>query len=111
MNSLYECTSEGSDCLQKRFDGILFSSLLHVIPKGSVLNRNTALFTEFTGNSCNSAFPYKAPPAVREWIYRDLYLHSAWVQFLSGQKWTEFACPAVNFDRLMKNKLMWILHI
>ncbi len=60
-----ECTSEGSDCLQKRFDGILFSSSLHVIPKGSVLNHNTALSTEFTGNSCNSAFPYKAPPAVR----------------------------------------------
>ncbi len=33
MNELYECTSEGSDCLQKRFDGILFSTLLHVIPK------------------------------------------------------------------------------
>ncbi len=24
---------------------------------------------------------------------------------------TEFACPALDFDRLMKNKLMWILHI
>ncbi len=70
---LYECTSEGSDCLQKRFDGILFSSSLHVIPKGSVLNHKTALSEEFTGNSCNSAFSYKAPPAVREWIYRDLY--------------------------------------
>ncbi len=94
MNELYECTSEGSDCLQKRFDGILFSSSLHVKPKGSVLNRNTALSTELKGNSCNSAFPYKAPPAVREWIYRELYLHSACVQFLSGQKQTEFACPA-----------------
>ncbi len=30
-------TSEDSDCLQKRFDGILFSSSLHVIPNGSVL--------------------------------------------------------------------------
>ncbi len=56
---------------------------------------NTALCTEFTGISCNSAFPYKAPPAVRECIYRDLYLHSACVQFLSGQKQTKFACPAV----------------
>ncbi len=59
MNELYECTSEGSDCLQKRFDGILFSSSLHhVIPNGSVLNRNTALSTEFTGNSCNSITVY-----------------------------------------------------
>ncbi len=48
------------------------------------------------------AFPYKAPPAVREWIYRDFHLHSACEQFLSGQKRTEFACPAVDFDRLMK---------
>ncbi len=93
------------------FRTILFSSLLHVIPKGSVFNCNTALSTELMGNSCNSAFPYKAPPAVREWIYRELYLHSACVQFLSGQKRTEFACPAVNFDRLMKNKFMWIQHI
>ncbi len=82
MNKLYECTSEGYVCLQKRFDGVLFSSWLHVIPKGRVINRNIALSTEFTGISCNSAFPYKAPPAVREWIYRDLYLHSACVQFL-----------------------------
>ncbi len=44
-------------------------------------------------------------------IYRELHLHSASVQFLSGQHFfTEFACPAVNFDRMMKNKLMWILH-
>ncbi len=34
---IYECTSEGSGCLQKRFDGILFSSLLHVIPKDMFL--------------------------------------------------------------------------
>ncbi len=33
MNELYECTSEGSDCFQKRFDDILFSSSLQVIPK------------------------------------------------------------------------------
>ncbi len=57
-----------------RFDGILFSSSLHVIPKGCVLNHNTALSTEFTGNSCNSASPYKASSAVSEWIYRDFYL-------------------------------------
>ncbi len=31
--------------------------------------------------------------------------------FLSGQKGTEIARPAVDFERLMKNKLMWILHI
>ncbi len=68
-----KCTSDGSDCLQKRFDGNLFSSSLHVIPKERVLNRNNALSTEFTENSCNSAFPYKAPPAGREWIYRDSY--------------------------------------
>ncbi len=37
MNLLYEFTSEAFDCLQKRFDGILFSSSLHVILKGSVL--------------------------------------------------------------------------
>ncbi len=37
MNLLYEFTSESFDCLQKRFDGILFSSSLHVILKGSVL--------------------------------------------------------------------------
>ncbi len=42
----------------------------------------------FTGNSCNTA-----PPAVREWIYTDLYLHSAGVCFLSGQNRTECACP------------------
>ncbi len=59
-------TSEGSDCLQKRFDGILFSSSLHVIPKGSVLNHKTALCTEFTENRYNSAFPYEATPSVRE---------------------------------------------
>ncbi len=106
-----ECTTEDSDCLQKRFDGILFSSSLHVIPKGSVLNLKTALSEEFPGNSFNSAFPYKAPPAVREWIYRDLYLYSACEWFLSGQKRIEFARPAVDFERLMKNKLMWILHI
>ncbi len=81
MNELYVCTSEGSDCHQKRFDGILFSSSLHVKPKGSVFNRNTALFTEFTGNSCNSAFPYKAPPSVREWIYRDLFTLSLCAYF------------------------------
>ncbi len=86
-----------------------FSSSLHVIRKGNVLNRNTALSTELMRNSCNSAF-LSAPPAVREWIYRDSYSHSACGQFLSGQKLTEFACPAVNIDRLMKNKLMWILH-
>ncbi len=63
----------------KRFDGILFSSLLHVIPKVRVLNHNTALSAEFMGNSCNSAFPYKVLPAVREWIFRDFYLHSACV--------------------------------
>ncbi len=78
----YECSSKGSDYLQKRFGGILFSSSLQVMSKGSVFNRNTALCTELTGNSCNSAFSYKAPPAVREWIYkayiyRSLYLHSA----------------------------------
>ncbi len=28
INYLYECTSEGYDCLQKRFDGVLFSSSL-----------------------------------------------------------------------------------
>ncbi len=33
MNELYECTSEGSDCFQKGFDDILFSSSLQVIPK------------------------------------------------------------------------------
>ncbi len=33
MNQLIVFTSEGSDCLQKRFDGILFSSSLHVIAK------------------------------------------------------------------------------
>ncbi len=38
-------------------------------------------------------------------------VYSACEQFLSGQKLTELACPAVHFDRLMKNKLMWILHI
>ncbi len=31
MNSIYECSSEGSECLQKILNGILFSSLLHVI--------------------------------------------------------------------------------
>ncbi len=62
MNELYECTSEGYDCLQKRFDRVLFSSWPHVIPKGRVINRNIALSTEFTGISCNLAFPYKAPP-------------------------------------------------
>ncbi len=71
---LYECTSEGSYCLQKRFDGVLFSSSLHVIPKVSVLNHNTALSAKVTRICCNSAFPYKAPPAVSEWIYRDLHL-------------------------------------
>ncbi len=45
---------------------------LHVIPKGRVLNRITALCTE---NSCNSAFPYKAPAAVRERIYRLSYIY------------------------------------
>ncbi len=50
--------------------GILFSYSLHVIPEGSVLNHNTALCTAFTGISCNSASPYKVPPAVGEWIYR-----------------------------------------
>ncbi len=63
-------------CLQKRFDVMLFSSSLHVIPKGSVFNRNTALSTELMGNSCNSAFPYKAPPAVREWIYSVIFTFS-----------------------------------
>ncbi len=29
-------------------------------------------------------------------------LHSACAQFLSGKIRTKFACPAVNFDRLMK---------
>ncbi len=53
------------------------------------------LCAEFTGISCNSAFPYKAPPAVRECIYRDLYLHSACMQFLSVQKRIKFACPAL----------------
>ncbi len=37
--------------------------------------------------------------------------HIACVRFLSGQKRTEFACPAVNFDQLRKNKRLWILHI
>ncbi len=73
--------------------------------------RETAVIQlQFTGNSCflqSMAFSYKAPPAVSEWIY----LHSACVQFLSGQKQTEFACPAVNFDRLMKNKLMDSTHL
>ncbi len=73
INSLYKCTSEGSNFLQKQFDGILFSFSLHVIPKGMVFNRNTALSTEFRGINSNSAFLYKAPPAVREWIYRDSY--------------------------------------
>jgi len=63
---------------------------LQVRPKGSVLNRNAALSTEFTENSCNSAFPYKAPPAVREWIYRDIHIQPA-CGFLSGQKFR--FCP------------------
>ncbi len=50
------------------------------------------------GNSSNSAFPYKAPPSACEWIYRDLNLYSACVQFLSCQKRTKFACPAVDVD-------------
>ncbi len=50
---------EGSDCLQKLFDGILFSSLLHVVPKGSVLNRNTALLTEFTETAVIQLFRIK----------------------------------------------------
>ncbi len=41
-----------------------------------------------------------------------LYLHSACVQFLSGQKKKKTdRISCCNFDRLMKNKLMWILHI
>ncbi len=41
-------------------------------------------------------FPYKAPPAIREWIYRDLYSYSAWVQILSGQ--TDWICmPCCKF--------------
>ncbi len=75
-----------------------FRHSLQVIPKGCVFNRNTALSTEFTGNSFNSAFPFKVPPAVREWIYRDLHSHPAGVQFLSGQKQTKFAYPAVDFE-------------
>ncbi len=51
LRELYKliiCTSEGSDCLQKRFDGILFSSSLHVIPiiVLNLLNLNTALLRE-----------------------------------------------------------------
>ncbi len=80
-----------------------------LIPKGSVLNRNTALFAEFTGNSCVQLF-YKRHLLSKSG-FTETYLLSACVQFLTGQKQTKFACPAVNFDRLMKNKLMWILHI
>ncbi len=90
---IYECTSEGSDCLQKRFDGILFSSSLNVIPKGGVLNHNTALSTELTGNSRNSSFLYKAPPAVREWIYRHFYLHSACVRISVWPKTDRICMP------------------
>ncbi len=46
-----------------------------------------------------------------EHIFTEPYIYIQPVAFLSGQKRTEFACPAVNFDWLMKNKLMWILHI
>ncbi len=73
MNELYKCISEGSGCLLKWFDDILFSSALHVKPKVSVFNRNTALSTELKTNRSNSAFLYKVPPAVRELIYRDSY--------------------------------------
>ncbi len=101
MNSYYECTSEGSNCLQKQFDGILFTSSLHVIPKESALNRNTALSTELTENSCNSAFPYKAANLLSESGFTETYfLHSACVQFLSDQNQTESACRAVNLDHV-----------
>ncbi len=27
------------------------------------------------------------------------------------KKWTKFACPAVNFDQMIENKLMWTLTV
>ncbi len=38
-------------------------------------------------------------------------LHLACVQCLSDQKLDCICSPAVNFVQLMKNKLMWNLHI
>ncbi len=75
MNEFYECTSEGSDCLQKRFDGILFSSSLRVIPRSvlNLLNLNTALFTEVTGNRCIQLF-YKRHP-VSESGFTETYIY------------------------------------
>ncbi len=35
---------------------------------------------------------------------RDLHSHPACVRFLSGQKFTEFACPAIDFYRLMEKQ-------
>ncbi len=83
MNELYECTSEGSDCLQKRFDGILFSSSLHVIPRSvlNLLNLNTALFTEVTGNSCIQLF-YKCHP-VSESGFTETYIQPLCSFFLA----------------------------
>ncbi len=58
LTELYKliiCTSEGYDCFQKRFDGILFSSLLHVISKGHVQgrgNRGCCFFLWATVNCC-----------------------------------------------------------
>ncbi len=75
MNSLYECISEGSDFLKKLFEGILFSSSLHVIPKEVFL---IAILlcprsSRETASRVIQLFHYKAPPAVREWIYRDFH--------------------------------------
>ncbi len=41
-----ECISEGSGCLQKRFDGILFSSSLHVIIPNKVAFLSQCCFVD-----------------------------------------------------------------
>ncbi len=58
--------------------------------------------------SCNSASPFKAPPSVSEWIYRDSLPVCGFCLDKNG--------PNVHalqyiFDQLRKNKRMWILHI
>ncbi len=91
LNSRYSCHSRRRivdhciDLTCKSFArNASFASCVNA-PKGSVLNHNAALSTEFTGSRCYSAFPW-APLSVREWIYIESYLHSACVRFLSGQK-------------------------
>uniref|UniRef100_A0A672KZ94 Ryanodine receptor 3 n=1 Tax=Sinocyclocheilus grahami TaxID=75366 RepID=A0A672KZ94_SINGR len=73
---LYECTSEGSDCLQKRFDGLLFSSSLHVVLQCVACiqkeNRKFCLSAEGLGNR----LCYLEPTSEAKYVPPDLCICS-----------------------------------